>query len=408
MRATVLSTLGVLMLAAGCQSPVVGAACRGDLALCDGLCVDLESDPQHCGACGTQCASDQSCVLGAYVGLALDGGGGDASGGDAGVIGDGSFADADVTPRDGGPRDGGDGGAPPEGCDVGELECGAICVRPDSDPANCGGCGIACAMGDVCAGGECTDACRLPRMTCDDRCIDTRSDPDHCGGCDNACPSGVCMAGECSGPLAGHLVVVGHDYRESRADMNRIAGNAVFLARQNPPRVLVYEGDARPSAIAGTDAAIDQVAALYGRSWARTAAPRPEEIPLMLLDADVLVVYAQTDAADGELQRLSQGLARSLTTFLQTGGVIVVFDGAGSNRGTFQVVTGTGFFWADSRTDVSRRVLDVVSPGDAVALGVPIRYRGEVSTVRFDTTEMTVVVDDGAGGPVVIHRTVLP
>jgi len=53
-------------------------------------------------------------------------------------------------------------------------------------------------------------------------------------------------------------------------------------------------------------------------------------------------------------------------------------------------------------------VLDVVSPGDAVALGVPIRYRGEVSTVRFDTTETTVVVDDGAGGPVVIHRTVLP
>ena len=61
-----------------------------------------------------------------------------------------------------------------------------------------------------------------------------------------------------------------------------------------------------------------------------------------------------------------------------------------------------------SRIDVTRRVLDVVSPGDAVALGVPIRYRGEVSTVRLDTTETTVVVDDGAGGPVVIHRTVLP
>lgn len=400
--------LGLIALAAGCQSPIVGAACRSDLALCDGVCVDLENDPAHCGACGAQCASEQSCVLGACVGLALDGGDGDADGGDAGVLGDGSYADADVPPRDGGDGgDAGDAGGPPEGCDVGELECGETCVRPDSDPMNCGGCGIACAAGDVCAAGECTDACRLPRMTCDDRCIDTRSDPDHCGGCGVSCPSGVCVGGACSGPLAGHLVVVGHDYRESRDGMNRIAGNAVFLARQNPARVLVYEGDARPEAVAGTDAAIDQVAAAYGRSWVRTAAPRPEEIPLLLADADVLVIYAQTDAADAELQRLSQGLGRSMTTFLQTGGVIVVFDGAGSNAGTYQVVTGTGFFWAESRVDVSRRVLDVTAPGDAVALGVPLRYRGEVSSVRFHTEEGTMVVGDGAG-PVVIHRTVLP
>jgi len=43
----------------------------------------------------------------------------------------------------------------------------------------------------------------------------------------------------------------------------------------------------------------------------------------------------------------------------------------------------------------------------SVALGLPLRYRGEMSSVRFDTDPAGAVVAD-ASGPVVIHRIVLP
>ena len=41
-------------------------------------------------------------------------------------------------------------------------------------------------------------------------------------------------------------------------------------------------------------------------------------------------------------------------------------------------------------------------------LGVPLRYRGERSTVAFDSTEGGVTVRDGAMAPIVFHQSVVP
>lgn len=39
--------------------------CGPDLDLCAGDCVDTETDPQNCGACGSPCALGESCEDGA-------------------------------------------------------------------------------------------------------------------------------------------------------------------------------------------------------------------------------------------------------------------------------------------------------------------------------------------------------
>jgi hypothetical protein len=189
--------------------------------------------------------------------------------------------------------------------------------------------------------------------------------------------------------------------------MNRVAGNAVFLGRGNPVRVLAYEGEARPAAVAGVDAAVRQVAEATGRGWTRAVADAPEAVPLRLAEADVFLLYAQSDSSDQLLATLGGEWARALSTFLERGGVVVAFDGMGANAGTHTVLRTAGLFDASRRDDVTGRVLEVTAPGDAVAWGLPLRYRGEASSVRFDVGDEGVVVRD-ARGPVVVHRAVVP
>ncbi|MFK7987845.1 MAG: hypothetical protein AB8I08_17640 [Sandaracinaceae bacterium] len=437
----------------GCTSAVVGAECREGFEVCDGMCVELSSDALHCGACGVACAPGEACREGT-CGLAFDGGvpaDGQVTYADGSVLPDGALPDGalpdgalpdgalpdgalpDGSVPDGGLPDGAvpdgavpDGGLPdgsppdgstpdgstpdgggPTGCDLGQTDCSGLCVRTDIDRTNCGGCGVVCPAGEVCDDGTCRGGCLSPRVICDDGCVDPGSDPDHCGGCDQPCPSGVCFSGMCSGPLAGHLVLVGHDYEESRSDMRRVAGNAVHLgARAGHTRVLVYEGHATSAAIVGVDAAIDQVSTETARTWTRVVS-LANDVPAGLADADTFVVYAQNEAVDTDIDGLGAAWGVALNTFLRRGGVVVVFDGMGGNRGTYRLLVQASLLRMSGRLDVTSTVLDVVAPGDAVALGVPLRYRAEASSVRFLTDEGETVVA-APSGPVVIHRTVIP
>ncbi len=100
------------------------------------------------------------------------------------------------TARDGGGSDGGNSGE----CDAPLVECGGSCVDPRFDPSHCGGCGMACGAGSLCASGTCTAGCGGALLACGGACVDPRFDPSHCGGCDAACSAGeVCNAGTCSG-----------------------------------------------------------------------------------------------------------------------------------------------------------------------------------------------------------------
>jgi len=367
----------------GCADPVVGATCREGFFESEGRCVP-----------------------------AVDAGGVDA-GLDAGVPTDGDVPmDGDVprdgdVGRDGDVRDGASTDAGIPVCDLGEILCGDACVRPAGDPMNCGDCGVACATGELCAAGSCSTVCDPPLVRCGGLCIDVMgSDPDNCGSCGNRCGSGICIDGTCVDAMAGHVVVIGHDYARSRVGIRRVAGNGIFLAPGAPVEVLVYEGDATMQSIRGVDRAIDQVATERGRAWVRDVAMRTQFL-LQLDKADVLVIYPQADTADALLTDLGTEWSVGLASFLRRGGVVVSFDGLGSNGGTYQILQAAGQFVATARTEVTGDSLSVVAPGDAVALGVPLSYMAEMSTVRFDTMESRVVVQH-VDGPVVVHRVVTP
>jgi len=120
-----------------------------ELAICDGACVDLPTDREHCGDCDHACPTGEACI-------------------------DGTCA-----------------------CPDGGQNCDGVCVDLDSDPENCGDCDHAChPRNELCSGGFCH--CLSGGYSCDGACVDFNSDPENCGGCGSACEAGQrCVGGAC-------------------------------------------------------------------------------------------------------------------------------------------------------------------------------------------------------------------
>jgi hypothetical protein len=315
--------------------------------------------------------------------------------------------------RDAGGRDD-DAGFDPDaglpGCSVGYQECDGVCANPSNDPRHCGSCGNACPAGAFCSSGSCAPECEAALTQCGGLCVDAQRDPDHCGGCSNRCTSGICELGACADAIAGQAVVIGHDFTNANTAMQRLVGNAVFLALGAPVRVLVYTGDADPASAMGVERAIDMVKIETGRNWQRMEAIEAL-VPLQLSAADVLLIHAQVEASNSTLRKLGEQWGNALAQFVSIGGVVIVVDAPSErNGGTFQVLEPPRIFLARSREEIEPQPLTVQAPGLGVAVRVPERYMSLSHTVRFRgvASPGTIVVTDRDSLPVVVQRVISP
>jgi hypothetical protein len=117
---------------------------------CNGLCVDVSSDEQNCGDCGTRCASTATCTNSQCQ-----------------------------CPQ------------------ANQTSCPNGCFDLSSDSQNCGVCGNYCPTGVQCVAGKC--ACPTSGQTgCFGSCVDTTSNQNNCGKCGNSCPyNATCSASSC-------------------------------------------------------------------------------------------------------------------------------------------------------------------------------------------------------------------
>ena len=274
--------------------------------------------------------------------------------------------------------------------------CNNQCVDQALDPENCGTCNNICESG-VCIDGGCL-VCAAEESVCGRQCENLATDPDNCGFCGNPCASGLCSNGQCEAAGTGRAIVIGHDYLRNRPAMNRILGNAVFLWPVNPVRLLVYEGGANATAIAGADAAIAQVANATGRHAVRTVAAA-SDVPALLASTDVFLIYGQELADDTTLNQLGSDWSAALLAFMTGGGTVVLLDASyAGNSGTCQILAQPGLFQVTRASATTGDVCTVVARGDALSTGLPRTYLCEQNSTSFVVTDLsnnvTVVVQD--------------
>ncbi len=140
---------------------------------CGDQCVDMETDPGHCGACDRACvAPTGTCRNGVCVSCAVD----------------------DDCPATGQSCQSGQCL-----CPSGQAVCDATCVDLSSNDAHCGTCTTVCAATQACTGGECV--CTDPLLTnCSGTCVDLTGDDVHCGSCATDCTttsSPYCLDSAC-------------------------------------------------------------------------------------------------------------------------------------------------------------------------------------------------------------------
>jgi hypothetical protein len=117
---------------------------------CQGTCVDLLSNAQNCGTCGTRCAPTATCSKGEC---------------------------ACAT--------------------AGTTSCPTGCFNLDTDSSNCGACGNYCPLGTTCTGGVCQ--CGASLTACTGTCVDLTTSRTNCGKCGSACPlNATCTASKCA------------------------------------------------------------------------------------------------------------------------------------------------------------------------------------------------------------------
>ncbi len=130
--------------------------CPPGRSLCNGQCVDTALDDANCGGCGKACSTAESCAAGTCL---------------------------------------------PDDCSTATCDGLSVCVGTACVERACVGKG--CATGLLCSGGVC--ACPAPRSACGSGCADTQTDSANCGSCgracaaNEACAAGACFPRDCSG-----------------------------------------------------------------------------------------------------------------------------------------------------------------------------------------------------------------
>lgn len=259
--------------------------------------------------------------------------------------------------------------------------------------------------------GECTEEAATE---CSGDCVDLQSDPDNCGECGVRCESGICDAGVCQGLTAGHVVVMGVTLDDAgpRSAAARLLGNALFLHSLSDLRVAVYTEHADPGSLEHFGQIAADEAQQRGRAVESRSVASAAELAAIASgsEADVIVIprqYASGSNAAG-FRELGASLAGPLDDFIHRQGIIITLA---LDTNTAALVAGTTLVGSISSRKPTETTLEVVSWHDALSVGMVSPFQATATaafTVDTSMNDVRTVVTTSDGLPVVLHRAVAP
>lgn len=261
--------------------------------------------------------------------------------------------------------------------------------------------GVGTADIDAGGGGDGLSSTCEPGESWCGACVDLSSDPDNCGACGRSCASGICEAGACVGALAGHVVLVGHDYRDHRPAAARVLGNAAALASRLTVRVASVGDATDDDVVVAVRRALTSGLTANGRDW--TPAAMDGLADEAGTSVDVVLVLPRAAPADVSFA-VGQAWQARLADFVASGGVVIALDGPGGTTADF--LRGAALLDATANGTATGVAVDIAAPTDALAVGVPSPYMAERGSVTFtvDTDDATIAATSG-GAALAIHLT---
>jgi hypothetical protein len=216
-------------------------------------------------------------------------------------------------------------------------------------------------------------------------------------------------------PITGHGVLMGHDLFERGPGVDRVIGNAAFVANtQGTVQVLGWTqfADGTPTGeVVNANAAIQQRAAELGRAATITAVADSTQIAAQLAGKDVLLIYEQETTSIDVLRTHATALQPALTAFLVRGGTVVVMDHNGGGGGTWELANTGGVLTATGVNSVFGVAAEVADPLDPLAIDLPSPYPATNGSVTFSGADAAAAVvsrDPATLLPFVLHRTRYP
>jgi Pyruvate/2-oxoacid:ferredoxin oxidoreductase gamma subunit len=186
--------------------------------------------------------------------------------------------------------------------------------------------------------------------------------------------------------------------------MNQILANAIFLSSSNSVQVAEYVGVADTTAEVNSHVAISEAVSTVGRQV--VLAPFvPSDLVSALAQADVLLVQSQTTASDNTLIQLGKSWSSALSTFVHSGGIVVLLDGSfPTNSGTVRILVEAGLTNVAAVNVVTGDLCSIKTATDPMAASVSTSgYTCLANSISYKGAGLHVIED--LGQAIVLHFT---
>jgi hypothetical protein len=232
--------------------------------------------------------------------------------------------------------------------------------------------------------------------------VDAGTTPDAPGTC-GVCPSGICHDGVCVVNATGHVVLIGHDYRVSHDAATRLLGNAAALGAHPDVRIAMLGDGVDDAGIVAVRRALTRGLAATGRSWSQVASSALADGDSAAVD--VVLVLPQVAAADASVAA-GESWQAALVAFVAGGGTVIGLESPDTTTTDF--LRGTTLLDATHGDVATGDEVTIVTPTDALAVGVISPYLAARASTTFATTGDAVIVATSNDAPIALHLAGLP